>query len=181
MSTKTTIHAIRQALSFARISTFETSVKSVDDADSRALALYAWNARISAALLAPLHVCEVVIRNAVSDAVEKVYGPRWPWQIGFEQSLPSPRTGYNPQRDLHNARSHAPTTRQGHPRVESYLLANDVHESARSTVMDTLPSPDSTNPRSGQTCQSTPSGDLRRSRADTVSPKSYSAPRANLR
>jgi hypothetical protein len=118
MSTKTTIHAIRQALSFARIGTFETAVKIVDNADSRALGLYAWNARISAALLAPLHICEVVIRNAVSDAVEKVYGPRWPWQIGFEQSLPSPRTGYNPQRDLQNARSHAPTTGKAIPELK---------------------------------------------------------------
>ncbi len=109
---------IRRTLSFARISTFETAVGSAQDIHCRALALYAWNARISAAFLAPLHVCEVVIRNAVSDAIDKVYGPRWPWQIGFEQSLPSPRTGYNPQRDLQNARSHASTTGKAIPELK---------------------------------------------------------------
>jgi len=35
---------------------------------SRALALYAWNAEVSAALLAPLHICEVVMRNAAAEA-----------------------------------------------------------------------------------------------------------------
>ena len=118
MSTKSAIHAIRQALSFARIGTFEASVTIVGDANSRALALYAWNARISAALLAPLHICEVVMRNAVSDAVEEGHGSRWPWQIGFEQSLPSPRTGYDPQRDLQNARSRAPTTGKAIPELK---------------------------------------------------------------
>jgi len=118
MSTKTIIQAVRTAISPARMGTFEAAVPIVDDADPRALALYAWNARISAALLAPLHICEIVVRNAVSDAIEQVYGPRWPWQIGFEQSLPSPRSGYNPQRDLQNARSHAPTTGKAIPELK---------------------------------------------------------------
>jgi hypothetical protein len=60
------------------VGTFETAVQLVDDADPRALALCAWKGRISAALIAPLHVCEIVMRNAVSDAIEQVYGPRWP-------------------------------------------------------------------------------------------------------
>ena len=112
------IQAVRTAISPARMGTFETAVPIVDDADPRALALYAWNARISAALLAPLHICEIVVRNAVSDAIEQIYGPRWPWQIGFEQSLPSPRSGYNPQRDLQNARSHATTTGKAIPELK---------------------------------------------------------------
>jgi hypothetical protein len=91
------------------MSTFETAAGVTSLDDPKALALYAWNARVSAALLAPLHICEVVVRNAASEAVEQVCGPRWPWQIGFEQSLPSPRTGYNPQRDLLNVRSRVPT------------------------------------------------------------------------
>lgn len=73
---------------------------------------------MSAALMAPLHICEVVIRNAASEAIERVYGPRWPWQIGFEQSLPSPRTGYNPQRDLQNARSRVVTTGKAIPELK---------------------------------------------------------------
>jgi len=110
MSTKEMIKAVTDALSRARMGTFETAVGISSNSDPRALALYSWNARVSAALLAPLHICEVVLRNAVSDAIEVVYGPRWPWQIGFEQSLPAPRTGYNPQRDLQNARSRVSTT-----------------------------------------------------------------------
>lgn len=53
-----------------------------------ALELYIWNAKVSGAFLAPLHVCEVVIRNAASEALESVYGAEWPWSAGFRQSLP---------------------------------------------------------------------------------------------
>jgi hypothetical protein len=110
MSISRSLATIRQTLSLTRMSTFETAAGITGNDDPRALALYAWNARVSAALLAPLHICEVVIRNAASEAIEQVYGPRWPWQIGFEQSLPTPRTGYNPQRDLQNVRSRVLTT-----------------------------------------------------------------------
>ena len=58
MSTKSIIQAVRTAISPARMGTFETAVPILDDADPRALALYAWNARISAGLLAPLLLCE---------------------------------------------------------------------------------------------------------------------------
>jgi hypothetical protein len=77
-----------------------------------AVALYTWNAQVSGALLTPLHICEVVLRNAVSDAIEQVYGPRWPWSTGFLQSLPNPPKGggYNPQHDLVMARKDAATT-----------------------------------------------------------------------
>ena len=47
-----------------------------------------------------------------------MYGPRWPWQIGFEQSLPNPRTGYNPKRDLQNARSRVTTTGKAIPELK---------------------------------------------------------------
>jgi hypothetical protein len=58
------------------------------------------------------------MRNAVSDAIEQVHGLRWPWQIGFERSLASPRLGYSPQRDLQNARSHAPNTGNAIPELK---------------------------------------------------------------
>lgn len=85
------IRAVRRALSDARLSTFERAVvtKSVDD--PAPLGLYTWNAVISGALLAPLQVCEVVIRNAVSDALESIYGSEWPWNRSFEGSLPHGR------------------------------------------------------------------------------------------
>ncbi|MBM9467985.1 hypothetical protein [Nakamurella leprariae] len=75
-----------------------------------ALELYEWNARVSAALLVPLHVCEVVLRNAISAAIEQQYGHRWPWSDGFHRSLPSPRTSYKPGVDLVRARDGMPTT-----------------------------------------------------------------------
>jgi len=55
-----------------------------------AIALYSWNAQVSAALMYPLHLCEVVIRNAVSEALITAHGPRWPWDQGFLLSLPHP-------------------------------------------------------------------------------------------
>ena len=109
-STKEQIQAIREALSPARMSTYETAANPVGDDDPSALNLYVWNAQLSGAFTAPLHICEVVIRNAISDALKAKYGQLWPWSPGFEQSLPSPRVGYNPRQDLFNARRGAHTT-----------------------------------------------------------------------
>jgi hypothetical protein len=110
MSIKETIQAVRSALSAARMATYEAAASVTEDDDPAALALYAWNAQVSAALLAPLHICEVVVRNAVSDALETVYGPRWPWSPGFEQSLTAPNIGYSPRKDLQNVRRRQAST-----------------------------------------------------------------------
>lgn len=76
---------------------------------ARALALYAWNAQISAALMLPAHFAEVATRNAAADALDAVYGPRWPWASNFELSLPA--TGpYSPRRDLIATRTRQRTT-----------------------------------------------------------------------
>lgn len=96
------VTAIEAALTTSRFGTFLTATGGRNRA--RALALYEWNATISAAFIVPLHLCEVVIRNAVAEAIEKVYGPAWPWSAGFEQSLPAPTVGYSPRRDLQKAR-----------------------------------------------------------------------------
>lgn len=91
--------AVKRALSADRLGTYENAVAKLD-ARSTPLDLYLWNARISAAFLIPLHIGEVVIRNAVSDALTRIHGPRWPWVQGFADSLPSPANGYNPRREL---------------------------------------------------------------------------------
>jgi hypothetical protein len=109
-STESILKATKAALSPARIETYEAATGSSGDEDSRSLALYAWNAQVSASLFVPLHICEVVIRNAVSDALEAVYGPRWPWEDIFFLSLPDPSRNYNPRRDLRNVTSRQPTT-----------------------------------------------------------------------
>lgn len=84
--------------------TFEAAAEASGGDFNFAISLYAWNARVCAILLAPLHLCEVIIRNAVSEAIEAQFGPRWPWAPGFEQSLPDPASGYSPRKDLRDTR-----------------------------------------------------------------------------
>jgi hypothetical protein len=100
VSNPAAIQAVRNALSLPRIETYEKSVVVTGDEGPAAIALYDWNAQISGAFMAPLHICEVVIRNAVSETLTAVYGDRWPWSPVFEASLPSPHWGYNPRADL---------------------------------------------------------------------------------
>ncbi|MFD9664873.1 hypothetical protein ACFWAY_25155 [Rhodococcus sp. NPDC059968] len=100
--------AIRRVLSAPRSSTY---VAATGGDTTKAVDLYGWNARISAALMLPSHFAEVSTRNAVSDALSTVYGPQWPWDNTFEQSLPSPNgRPFNPQRDLRETRRREPTT-----------------------------------------------------------------------
>ncbi|MGU7769865.1 hypothetical protein ACV229_06760 [Burkholderia sp. MR1-5-21] len=106
---KVVIDAVTKALSRPRMATFDAIARPADDHDLASLQLYAWNAAVSGALLPVLHVCEVVIRNAVSDVLDTVYGANWPWSASFERSLPAPRVGYNPQADLQAARRNVRT------------------------------------------------------------------------
>lgn len=112
MTVPSTTIDIKKALSAPRVGTYE----AVQDGSGnnltteQALELYAWNANVSAALLAPLHICEVVIRNAISEALEIKYGANWPWSQGFEQSLPTPNgPGYHPRKDLLDVRNRQAT------------------------------------------------------------------------
>jgi hypothetical protein len=54
-----------------------------------AASLYVWNMQMCGALLSPLHVCEIVIRNAVAAALAHAYGPRWPWHPALLQRMPA--------------------------------------------------------------------------------------------
>jgi hypothetical protein len=101
--------AIRHALTEARIGTYEAATAVVPPLTG-ALALYAWNAQVSAALMAPLHICEVVVRNAAADAIAAVYGVNWPWRQVFITSLPAPTKGYSARADLLRVRMGQPTT-----------------------------------------------------------------------
>lgn len=80
------IEKIKTSLSTDRIRTYENAVSNTGN-KGNALELYAWNARVSGAILMPLHVCEVVFRNAVAECLERVYGD-WTVSTGFKQSLP---------------------------------------------------------------------------------------------
>jgi hypothetical protein len=101
--------SIKDALSSPRIGTYEAATTGTPQLQS-ALALYAWNAQVSASMLAPLHFCEVVIRNAVADAIAAAHGPQWPWDAGFLRSLPDTSAGYKPRKDLLSARAGKTTT-----------------------------------------------------------------------
>ncbi|WP_298924532.1 hypothetical protein [uncultured Ramlibacter sp.] len=102
--------AIKNALSAPRVGTYEAATAAMPNLPG-ALALYAWNAQISAAFMAPLHLCEVVLRNAVNDALTAVYGPLWPWDPTFELSLPNPQgPHFNARRELVRARTNQPTS-----------------------------------------------------------------------
>ncbi|TAI86528.1 hypothetical protein [Pectobacterium versatile] len=105
-------NSIKDSLSAARIGTYENVVGGPTGLlqTEKALKLYMWNAQISAAFFVPLHVCEVLTRNAISEVIETVYGDRWPWSIGFERSLPIPIHGYKPKDDLISGRRNQPTT-----------------------------------------------------------------------
>lgn len=101
-STKNQIIALKSALSAARINTYEIAAGITGNEDLSWLNLYLWNAQISGEFLTPLHICEVVIRNAVADAIEQQYGNQWPWSKTFQTSLPSSSflKVYNPQKNL---------------------------------------------------------------------------------
>ena len=74
-----------------------------------ALKLYKWNIDVSCAFFAPLQVCEVSIRNAISEAIELTYGENWPFDQSFEISLPNPSRAYSPRGNLLQHRNE-PTT-----------------------------------------------------------------------
>jgi hypothetical protein len=97
------VRAISAALSAPRL---EPYIEARERNRRRALALDRWNAIASAALMVPIHLCEVVLRNAVVEAIEAVYGPAWHTAgSGFERSLPTGTAGYSPLADLASARA----------------------------------------------------------------------------
>ena len=92
------LSAVEAALSQPRFQTY-LAAKSGVYAD--AMDLYEWNARVSNALFFPMHVCEVSIRNAASDAIAAVFGPEWPYSHAFQTTLPNlGGKVFNPRREL---------------------------------------------------------------------------------
>lgn len=80
--------SVRQALSPPRVSTYLHALQDLPPSLDKALELYVWNGQLGAALLTPISICEVVIRNAVDDALTAQHGSNWPWAMGFYLSLP---------------------------------------------------------------------------------------------
>lgn len=80
-------HQVRIALSPARTSTYLFAQKVFPPCLDKALLLYRWNVELSGAIYWNLATCEVVVRNAVDDALSAVYGPDWPWSPAFIYDL----------------------------------------------------------------------------------------------
>lgn len=91
------LHHLPNVISAPR---FATYLKARGNNREAALNLYRWNLEISAAFMGPLHLCEIAIRNGVSESLEAIHGGAWPWTQGFIRSLPNPQRGYSPKRDL---------------------------------------------------------------------------------
>lgn len=106
---------------------FATYLQAMGNDRERALEMYEWNLDLSAALIVPLQVCEVAMRNGIAEAIEAVHGANWPWNNGFIRSLPQPKrqTDYNPASDL--MRCAAPNNRQDYCRTEVRLLGEDFY------------------------------------------------------
>ena len=100
MSSTINSERVKSTLSSPRLSTYEREVSDLEGA----LKLYMWNANISGAFFPCLHICEVTIRNAVSEVLFKLHGNQWPWDEGFVNTLPNPPKGDNPRKNLRNAR-----------------------------------------------------------------------------
>lgn len=73
--------AVADAISAAR---FATYLRYAVNVDSRAWAAYAWNTRVSAAMLQVMTHAEVALRNAVSRALVAAFGAGWPYEKAFE-------------------------------------------------------------------------------------------------
>lgn len=96
--------ALTRSLSPSRLTTYGAHPDSDGDR-VRGMKLYGWNASLSAALMVPLHYCEVAVRNAVAESIALTYGDDWPWQSKFELSLPAKTGRYKQRNDLIAARS----------------------------------------------------------------------------
>ena len=77
--------AVTSAISATRMGTYLNATGF--GAGATSLDIYVWNALVSGAFFSVLHVCEVVVRNAIAHALELKYGPNWPWDPGFDRSL----------------------------------------------------------------------------------------------
>lgn len=125
--TEADANKIIACLSTPRMTTYQQVVthKPQNEQTLAALALYRWNVEVSAAFMAPIHLCEVVVRNAAAEALTAVYGPRWVWDASFTGALPDPpRPTYSPKRDLIQVRQHHATVGKVIPELKFVFWEN---------------------------------------------------------
>jgi hypothetical protein len=81
---------VTKAISEPRLNRYHNELKTQTPHDIAALELYAWNAKVSAAFLMPLHIVEVVVRNAISYAIaSSIDEPNWTSAPSFVYRLPN--------------------------------------------------------------------------------------------
>ena len=88
--------AVQRALSQRRLAEYLQNARET----GHAIQLYQWNAEVCAAFMVPLHICEVVIRNGVSEVLSEAYGERWHSVAKFHNSLKRQGGGYSPAKEL---------------------------------------------------------------------------------
>ncbi|MDF7675980.1 Abi family protein [Neisseriaceae bacterium ESL0693] len=84
--TRQDCNALINSLSQPRLNTY---LRETKNDILKAIELYQLNAEVSAAFLPSLNICEITIRNAISEALKKRYGDEWARNPGFERSLPN--------------------------------------------------------------------------------------------
>ncbi|MGY8565308.1 hypothetical protein L0938_18070 [Paracidovorax citrulli] len=99
---------IQRSFSAERMQTYEAAARHAGRI--HAFELYRWNMQLSGAFMLPLHTCEIVIRNAVAEAIALRHGPAWPWRESFRLSLPSSGSAYNAREELRRAASACSST-----------------------------------------------------------------------
>ncbi|WP_144062010.1 hypothetical protein [Sphingomonas sp. MM-1] len=107
--TQDELHELPTVISAPR---FATYLQAMGNYREKALELYEWNLALSSALIVPLQVCEIAIRNGIAEGIELVHGATWPWSNGLIRSLPRPkkRFHYIPADDLKACAARLPTT-----------------------------------------------------------------------
>ena len=101
---------IRKAITPARLTAFDRAAQQRGKGHEDAVKLYEWNAELASALLLPLHLFEVVLRNAIHEALTLTYRERWPWDNRFLYSVPMKHGRYEPRKDVQQKASLYPTT-----------------------------------------------------------------------
>lgn len=80
---------IENTLSKSRFLTYRNAIIAASGRDDlqKAVELYQWNADLSSRFFFPLHIYEVMLRNAISEAISLRYGQDWPINTVFVNSL----------------------------------------------------------------------------------------------
>lgn len=101
------VNELVQQLSSSRYSTY---LKKAGHDHAYAFQLYLYNARLAKAFLFPLHVVEIVLRNAVDQVLSAMHGAQWPGDATF-QALLTPESLTSLQKAIQRANHQGPAAK----------------------------------------------------------------------